>query len=210
MSDPASASPHPSSRPSASAVLERLADVPEGHRIRFGDITGALDERAFGVAIVALAAPCLVPMPLPGFGLLFGAPLLIITLQLLIGLPRPWLPRALSDRSLDAGTWRKIMGFVSPRLHRIEKILTPRLPWMSSRAAERITGFIAVLVVGLLLLPVPFTNIPLGLILCLIGLGLFERDGVVLLIGWGLSLVAIGIAAGAAVTGGTAVLSMLG
>lgn len=208
MSD--TASPHQSSRPSASAVLERLGETPDGQRIRFGDITGALDERAFGVAIVALAAPCLVPMPLPGFGLLFGLPLLIITLQLLIGLPRPWLPRALSERSIDAGTWRKIMGFVSPRLHRIERILTPRLPWMSSRAAERITGFLAVLVVGLLLLPVPFTNIPLGLILCLIGLGLFERDGVVLLVGWGLSLVALGIAAGAMITGGTAVLSMLG
>lgn len=208
MSD--STSPPPPPRPSASAVLERLGEPPDQQRIRFGDITSALDERAFGVAIVALAAPCLVPMPLPGFGLLFGLPLLIITLQLLIGLKRPWLPRALSERSIDAGTWRKIMGFVSPRLHRIERILTPRLPWMSSQAAERITGFLAVLVVGLLLLPVPFTNIPLGLILCLIGLGLFERDGVVLLVGWGLSLVAVGIAVGAVITGGTAVLSMLG
>lgn len=197
-------------RPSASDVLEALAGRSETGRISFGDITRALDERAFGIAIVALAAPCLVPFPLPGFGLLFGAPLLIITVQLLIGLSHPWLPKALSERSIDIGTWRKIATFVTPRLRRIERILTPRLPWLSSQAGERITGFLSVLVVGLLLLPVPFTNIPLGLILCVIGLGLFERDGVVLLAGWGMALLAIGIAVGAVITGGTAVLALLG
>lgn len=201
--------PPPPVRRSASEILEALGQESSSDRISFGDIVNALDDRAFGVAILALAVPCLVPMPLPGFGLLFGAPLLIITLQLLVGLHHPWLPRALAERSIERETWQKIMAFVAPRLHRVERILTPRLPWMSSAVGERLTGLLTVLIVGLLLLPVPFTNIPLGAILCLFGLGLFERDGVVLLIAWGLALLALGIFLGAALTGGAAMMSLL-
>ena len=62
-----------------------------------------------------------------------------------------------------------------PRLQRIERILHHRIPWVSSHIGERVTGFMMVLVSLLLLLPIPFTNIPLGTILCLLGLGLLKK-----------------------------------
>ncbi len=43
----------------------------------------------------------------------------------------------------------------------------------------------------LLALPIPFTNIPLGLAMALLSLGLIQRDGVVVLMG---SAIAIGAA----------------
>lgn len=192
----------------ASQALEALSPPAGSSRICIGDITRVLDDRAWGVIVLALAFPCLIPMPIPGFGLVFGAPLLVISLQLAAGQKRPWLPAILSRQSIDLETWKKSLAVILPRMKKVEKILRYRLPWLSSTAGERLTGLMMVIVSVLLLLPVPFTNIPLGIILCLLGLGLFERDGIVLLIAWCLSLIALMIFSGLILFGGTAVMGL--
>lgn len=202
--------PAPSTRRTpASTVLESLSPSADSSRIGIGDIIRALDDRAWGVAILALAFPCLIPMPIPGFGLVFGAPLLVLSLQLSAGQKRPWLPHILSKQSLDFQTWQKGLQMALPKMRKVEKILRYRVPWASSPTGERITGLMMAIVSILLLLPVPFTNIPLGIILCLLGLGLFERDGVILMVAWTLSIMSLGVFSGIILFGGKAVLSLL-
>ncbi len=72
---------------------------------------------------------------------------------------------------------------IAPWLARLERALRPRWPELLGPMAERLAGLLAILLGLLLSLPIPLTNIPLAVPLVLIGLGLAERDGVMLAIG---------------------------
>lgn len=191
----------------ASEALQDLVPHEGSSRVYIGNILSVLGDRAWGVAVLALALPCLVPMPIPGIGLIFGGPLLLLSVQLAAGQSRLWLPHVLRRQSVSVEAWQKMLAVFLPRLRQIERVLHHRLPWVSSPVGERITGFMMVLVSLILLLPLPFTNIPLGTILCLLGLGLFERDGLVLLVSWALSILSFGLFLGAVLFGGSAFFS---
>ena len=70
-----------------------------------------------------------------------------------------------------------------------ERLLTPRLEWVTGQRAERFIGIVAIVLALVSTLPIPFGhNLPaLGLVL--IGLGLIERDGLAILIGAAIGLI---------------------
>jgi hypothetical protein len=67
----------------------------------------------------------------------------------------------------------------------VERFAKPRLSVFADARSRRIVGIVG-LVLGLaLLLPIPIIgNIPLGIPICILGLGLVERDGAVILAGY--------------------------
>ena len=77
-----------------------MAEAAEGERISFGDLVDAFDGRAYGPLIVLFAAPNMLPVALPGISAVLGAPLILLTAQLMIGRRHPWLPGFLRRRSL--------------------------------------------------------------------------------------------------------------
>ena len=92
-----------------STLLAEIAEGPEEDRISIGDLLAALKRRALGALIFIFAVPVALPLP-PGVSTVFGAPLLFLTAQLMLGM-QPWLPKLITNRSLkrseafrDAGT----------------------------------------------------------------------------------------------------------
>ena len=85
-----------------STILLGLAETAEGERVSLGDMVDAFDARAYGPLIVLFAAPNVLPVALPGISAVLGAPLILLTAQLMLGLHRPWLPGFLRRRSLSA------------------------------------------------------------------------------------------------------------
>ena len=75
------------------SILEALPEAVEGDRISFGDLVDAFESRSFGPLIVIFAAPNILPVALPGISAVLGAPLILLTAQLMLGWHRPWLPR---------------------------------------------------------------------------------------------------------------------
>jgi hypothetical protein len=59
-------------------------------------------------------------------------------------------------------------------------------PW-----AERAIGLFALMLAVMLALPIPLTGIPLGAALALMGIGLLERDGFVLMAGVAAGILAV-------------------
>ena len=96
----------------------RLAEAAEGERVSLGDMVDAFDARAYGPLIVLFAAPNVLPVALPGISAVLGAPLILLTAQLMIGLRRPWLPGFLRRRSLARIELRVAGRRIVPRLHR--------------------------------------------------------------------------------------------
>jgi len=99
-----------------SHILARLA-APESGSVTLADIVAAVGERSFGALLVVLAIPNMVAGLIPGLSVLLGLPLLLVSLQLLVGAERPWLPRRLVMspwlRSLERICARKLAGTAS-------------------------------------------------------------------------------------------------
>jgi len=179
-----------------SSILESLPAAVKGDRISFGDLVDFFDGRAFGPLIVVFAAPNMLPVALPGISAVLGAPLILLTAQLMIGRRRPWLPGFLRRRSLARTSFEGLVARIVPRLRQIERFVAPRLMPVTSIVGKRLIGALG-LVLGLtIMLPVPFGNAVPGLALVVMSVGLLGRDGVAVLAGALIGMIGLVIASG--------------
>jgi hypothetical protein len=181
-------------------VLRRLGQGPEHERATVGELVAKLDERAHALVLLLLAAPNLTPGPsMPGFSTIFGVPLCIVAFEMIMGRRALRMPRFLARISIPR---RRIASFIvklEPLLNRIERVLKPRRPSFGSPAATRGVGLACLLLAVLLSLPIPVFSLLPALALVIVALGLLARDGVAVICGLGLGLVACGILIGVVV-----------
>ncbi|MFF8801475.1 MULTISPECIES: exopolysaccharide biosynthesis protein [unclassified Methylobacterium] len=184
-----------SSAARTSDVLTMLASQ-ESERLTVGDIIAVLRDRAFALLVVLLGLPNCLPMP-PPIPLVCGLVLLVIAIQIVAGMTAPWLPRRLLDQSIARETVAKAVTRAVPLLRRLERWSRPRLSVFDGALGMRGMGvLILALALALIVAPPFFGQIPLGLAVSLIGLGLVERDGFVVLIGLVIGGIGVGISIG--------------
>lgn len=177
---PGSLSPDPLSKARTSAILSALAARPH-ERLTVADIIGVLRDRAFALLVVLLGLPNCLPMP-PPIPLLCGLLLAVVALQIIAGFQAPWLPRALLRRSVAKTDVERAVKRAVPIFQRLERFSRPRMTLFDTALAMRLMGVLLFLLsMGLLFAPPLVGQIPLGIAVCLVGLGLVERDGVVVL-----------------------------
>jgi hypothetical protein len=191
---------HAGNNRKVSQIIGELARSSKAH-VKLADLVAVLDERAFGVLMLILSLPNAVGLgTIPGLSTVFGIPQIFVSLQMILGAPRPWLPNFVLERSIAMKDFRTMVEKAEPHLLRFERLLRPRLAIMSSTLVERLLGLVLLLLSILVALPIPFANQPPAVAQGLISLGLIERDGVVVLIG--LLVAAIATAIAVAVGGG--------
>lgn len=171
----------PSSGPSLSDLLFQIAVDTTRPRISIGDLLRALDDRAIAALLLLFALPNAIPMP-PGTSAVLGAPLLFLTAQLALS-RGPWLPQFIANRSVSRGDFASVVARAAPWLARAEKLLKPRLRWLTCAAGERLIGVVCLLLAIVLVLPIPFGNMLPAAAICLFALGILERDGLWIIAG---------------------------
>lgn len=148
-----------------------------------GSIVAALKDRAYALLVVLLGLPNCLPMP-PPIPLVCGLVLAFVAAQMLAGRTMPWLPQALLARSIGKPELTRAVGRALPILLRLERFSQPRLTMLGGAFAIQVLGFVILVLALGLIVAAPFIGqIPLGLAVCLVGLGLVERDGVIIIIG---------------------------
>lgn len=173
-----------------SQILLALASQP-GERLTVREIMAVLQDRAFALLIVLLGLPNCLPMP-PPIPLVCGLLLALVAIQIVFGREVPWLPHHLMNRSVARTDVERAVGRAMPAFRRLERISRPRMTFLDTPVAMRIMGAVVlVLALGLLFAPPFVGQIPLGLAVCLVGLGLVERDGLV--VAGGLVIGSIGL-----------------
>jgi hypothetical protein len=121
------------------------------------------------------------PPPIP---LLCGLLLLFVAAQIIVGWPSPWLPKRLLDRTLSHDDLVKAANRAVPWLQWLERGARPRLVAFSHELALRLIGIVLFVFSLALIFAAPVIGqIPLGLAVCLVGLGIVERDGYVVIAG---------------------------
>lgn len=173
---------------------------PDG--LTLGGVLDRLDERAFGLIILILSIPCLVPA-LYGVPQIIGVPIILLAGQLLIGRREPWLPGGMLRRSVPRSWLDRMAGFADKRMRWLERLSRPRLTPFATGFGERIAALFMIGATVTIILPM--TNTVPSLALALIAVGLIQRDGVFVLAGEALAaawmgtllVVALGLAFGA-------------
>jgi hypothetical protein len=166
----------------ASEVLDGIAANAQGVRVSLGEIMASLEERAFALLMVVLGLPNILPMP-PPIPLLCGFFLVFIALQIVLGRHRPWIPRRALGLSVPRDRLDTAISRATPVLRKLERFSRPRLLSFLPLTWElRVAGILLLLVsIGLVCAAPIIGQIPMGISVCLIGLALVERDGIILI-----------------------------
>lgn len=177
----------------------RLSDIVKSidgsENMTLGKLVDSLGERAFGALMFIFAVPNIIPTP-PGTSAILGLPLVILTYQLMIGRQSLWLPSVVRERQISREIISSFVTRVTPVMARLERVLRPRLGFLvSTDVAERVIGFITFLLAIVLFLPIPFGNILPAAAMACVALGLAERDGLAVAIGYALAIASVGLLA---------------
>ncbi|MCV9940791.1 exopolysaccharide biosynthesis protein [Boseaceae bacterium BT-24-1] len=178
-----------------SGLLLALAHLP-GPRIAVRDIVAALRDRAYALLVVLLGLPNCLPMP-PPIPLVCGLVLAFVAAQMLMARATPWLPQRLLNRSIAQADLARAVQRALPPLVRLERFSKSRLTMLGGPFALPVLGAVLLILALGLIVAAPFIGqIPLGLAVCLVGLGLVERDGVLIIVGAVVGAIGLALSAG--------------
>jgi hypothetical protein len=174
-------------------LTELRNNLPQG-RVSLADLVDVFRHRAFGGFMLAMSLPTLLPLPI-GMAIVFDIPLVLLSIQLMLGRQSVWLPRSLLRGSVSREQAARMLDKLIPRLRRLEGVLRPRMLWLTSPLGERLIGTLCVALCIVLMTPIPLLGWFPAIALCVISLGLAERDGVMLMVGFGISIATVFVSA---------------
>jgi len=154
----------------------------------------SLGDRSFGWCLLLFALINMMPMP-PGGTMISGIPIVLITFQMARGLPQLWLPRWFTRREIGRRRFQKLVLRMAPVMRPIERMVRPRYPAVFFPRNERMVGMLLFAVAVTHILPIPFSGYFPATALLIGGVGLVERDGLVVVLSVVLGLVAMAVTA---------------
>lgn len=142
-----------------------------------------LGNRSTGALLLFLALPMVLPIPAPGISVVFGVPLVLISAQLVLGRQTLWLPRRLTNRSIDPEHMEAYLRQALPAVRKMEKVVKPRFSRFTQGVAVRAVGAMCLVLALIITLPVPLGHLVPGAAISLMALGLIEHDGLMIITG---------------------------
>ena len=179
------------SAPISRIVAEVAARCP-GERITLGEMGEAFGDRAFGLLILLLCLPSL----LPGMASVFGTPMLLLGVQMGLGWRQPRLPRFISKQSIRREDLLRLSSASTVWLKKVEHYVRPRPGMFCTPLSDKIFGWLTAYVALMLILPGPGTNAPPAFGNMVMALGLVEHDSRVTGIGMALTIAGCAFATG--------------
>jgi len=178
---------HDGNRRPRGVATARLREMLELARAKgglsIGEALEAMGPTSIAFTILFLAIPALTPIPGP-FGMVFGTALALVSLQIVAGGRKVWLPAIIRDRRVSSVALDLIVGHAVPVIARVEKLVrVGRLQALTGRTVQALLGIPVFLLAVVIALPIPFGNILPVLSLVVLAVALMERDGLVTLIG---------------------------
>jgi hypothetical protein len=136
--------------PISRIVTEVAARFP-GARISLGEMAEAFGDRAFGLLILLLCLPSL----LPGMASVFGIPMLILGAQMGMGRTVPKLPAFIARQTIKREDLLRLSGSSTSWITKVERYVKPRPGPFKSPWGDRLVGWLTVYSAIMLILPGP-------------------------------------------------------
>ncbi|MES2900715.1 MAG: exopolysaccharide biosynthesis protein [Pseudomonadota bacterium] len=190
------------------SVSQRLRSLIRGippAGITLGELIHRVGDDGLLILTALLTLVFLIPVSIPGVSTVFGGAVLLIGISRLMR-RQLWIPARIKHRTLESRKLRPMLRKALPWLQKIERVSRPdRVQWMvADGAVERMNNVSFILGAVLLMLPfglIPFSNTFPAVALLFLTIGLLQRDGVCVLLGYISNVVTI-IYFGVLITGG--------
>jgi len=115
------------------SILERAREAANGEGVDLKDLVQAFGDRAFGPVMILCSLFLMTPIGIiPGLPAAFGLIVIIFAMQLLFRRDYPWMPEVLRKVKISDSALEKTQAKVSPILRKIDNVIHPRLPWVTS------------------------------------------------------------------------------
>lgn len=183
-----SAIPAPSNENTSTLLRRIIADLPKD-KVRFNYVLKKLRRRSFGGILIFLAVLGLIP----GISLVAGIIMIAIGLQILLGLRAPVLPKFIRDQDIDVVIFENVGSKAIHIIEKVERFIKPRWFFMTAPPMPTVVGLLVVGLATVIMIPLPFSNVPPAIAILILSIGLLERDGKLMLIGIITSLITIAI-----------------
>ena len=152
-----------------------VGGLPTNGPLTLADLLASFGARAHGGAILLLALPDALPLPVPSVSAILGLPLVLVSAHLAIAGESGVLPRRLGTLQIPRTVIAALVARLPPTLARMERLSRGR--WRRLAGREHVLGAICLYLSVLLLAPLPFFNTPPALCLALIAWGMVQKDG---------------------------------
>jgi len=165
-------------------IAALLATLPQD-AITLREVIVTLSGRVHTLLLLILALPFCQPVPLPGLSTFFGTIIALIGLRLCFRL-EPWFPARLLDRKFSPRTLGRVLTSTKRLVRALEVMLRPRWSFLVEWTLMHHLYGAMICVCGVFLLlplPVPLSNTLPALAIVLLAAAMFERDGLVGLLG---------------------------
>lgn len=195
-----------------SQLLATIIDDIRGETITLRELLERCGREGMLMVCAIASLPFLIPVSIPGVSTVFGAAIVLLAVALFLN-RLPWLPRRILDKPLPAAKLRPVLLKGVGLVGKLDRWLQPRWSGLTTTPMQRVNS--AVLVFGGLLLMaplglIPFSNTVPAVGILLLTVGMMQRDGLFVLLGYlgtVLTVVYFGVLAYLAWVGGTFVFS---
>lgn len=188
----------------ASDILQSVVKDNISDFISFQEIKNSLHQKGFSLLMLFFALPLSIPLPVPpGLTTLPAIPLLIFSLQMILGHDSPWMPSWLGKKSIKRKTLAFMIEKTNPYIIKVETFMRPRMYFFSSNLGKKISACFTFIFAISIANPIPLSNMVPSLGIVLISFGLLCRDGLLIILGIIIGI--LGVLFSLAVIGGAAV-----
>lgn len=172
---------------SLNEIIDELAEeateaMEASESVALGDVIERFEERGFGPLIFIPALIAVIPTgAIPGVPSICGVLIVLISIQIIIGKHSPWLPNAISDRSIGADKLLFAIQKIRPFSEKVSRFFYPRWESLTEDTAEMVIAVCCV-IAGFCMIPlelVPFAVAIPGIAIMLAAIGLATKDGLV-------------------------------
>lgn len=169
--------------------IQKLAALAEAGPVSFGQLIDTLGDRASTSLLVILALAFLV-VPVPGVSTVSSVVFFLLAFTSVTG-RRPWLPGFVRRRTISQPWAVRMFASAGRLVTWLGRYVKPRATFLAHGPLRWLAGLsLALAIVAFALpIPIPFNNSPPAFCILLLGLGLLNRDGVILLLGHAATLI---------------------
>lgn len=166
-----------------SSILHSALDADNDGTVTVGEVVDRVRERSFGLLLVLVGLPAMIPIFPPGASAVIGTIYILLGLQMIVARKRVWLPKRIRNYRMSPKMVAGLQNKGAWLFSRIERFTRPRLDFVRADIAVSV---VALVVIGLgivLFFPIPLMNTAPAFALVLVGVGMMNRDGVMVLVG---------------------------
>lgn len=171
-------------------IISKIDQLKKKDIYTFEDIIQHFKDYGLFTLLFLLSFLSLFPTPLSPllfpFGIEsipFGILIIIISIYLLVGVKKIYVPKFIRNRKINVSflkkpTYNKIKHY----LKKIRLIFKPRLTWLFTRFSNNIIGILFIQLATIMIIPIVFTNLLPGICITLISMAVLFNDGLLLII----------------------------